>query len=59
MSTRRTRAKRELAAVSVVILVVAVLMSVAYVKVNQPERGQREISIGLVGDADEEIWKAV
>ena len=59
MSTRRTRAKRELAAVSVVILVVAVLMGVAYVKVNQPERGQREISIGLVGDADEEIWKAV
>lgn len=55
MSTRRTRAKRELAAVSVVILVVAVLMGVAYVRVNQPDRGQREISIGLVGDADEEI----
>ena len=59
MVNRRTRAKRELAVVSVLMVVVAILMGVAYVRINRPTQGEREISIGVVGNADEEIWKAV
>ena len=59
MANRRTRAKRELAVVSVLMVVVAILMGVAYVRINRPTQGEREISIGVVGNADEEIWKAV
>lgn len=59
MANRRTRAKRELAAVSAVMVIVAVLMGLAYVRINRPALGVREISIGVVGNADEEIWKAV
>lgn len=59
MANRRTRAKRELVAVSAVMVIVAVLMGLAYVRINRPAQGEREISIGVVGNADEEIWKAV